>query len=121
MTLKILGIIAILWVLQGVLTYFQVRNLQNKIRELKKKGRVGLGSSKGRFSPGSIVLIAVDDDGKIVEAYRMSGMTVFARFREFDEIKGLYLQEVSYYLSSEKSGSLKKALENALEMLKEKN
>ncbi|SHM92704.1 glucitol operon activator protein [Caldanaerovirga acetigignens] len=117
MTLKLLGIIALMWILQGVFSYFQIKNLQNKLKELKKKGRVGLGSSKGRFSPGCIVIIAVDKDGKIAEAYKMSGMSVFARFKEFEDIKGLYLNELAFYLNPEESGSEKKAIESAIKML----
>ncbi|TYP56780.1 transcriptional regulator GutM [Thermosediminibacter litoriperuensis] len=120
MWVKILAIIGLMWILQGVLTYFQIKNLQGKIKELKKVGRVGIGSAKGRITPGNIVLIAADETGKILEAHRMSGMTVFARFKELEEMKGLYLWEVPYFLNDSDKG-LKKAVENAVKTLKEKN
>ncbi|MCF6095722.1 transcriptional regulator GutM [Thermovorax subterraneus] len=121
MTLRLLGIIAAMWVLQGLLTYFQIKNLRDKLKELKKKGRVGVGNSKGRLSPGCIVIIAVDKGGKIAEAYKMSGMSVFARFKEFEDIKGLYLNELPFYLNSEENGSEKKAIESAIKMLEAHN
>ncbi|MFO7152318.1 MAG: transcriptional regulator GutM [Bacillota bacterium] len=117
MTVKLVGILAAVWILQGLLTYFQIKNLREKLRELKKKGRVGLGNSKGRLSPGCIVLIAVDGEGKIAEAYKMSGMSVFARFREFKDIKGLYLKELPIYLATLEKSSERKAIESALKML----
>ncbi|ADL08190.1 transcriptional regulator GutM [Thermosediminibacter oceani] len=120
MWVKILGIIGLMWILQGIFTYFQIKNLQEKIKQLKKVGRVGIGSAKGKMTPGNIVLIAADKTGKILEAYRMSGMTVFARFKEIKEMKGLYLQEVPYVLNDKDEG-FKKAVENAVKMLQEKN
>ena len=49
MWIKILWIIGAAWVCQGVLVYFQIKNFQ-KIAELKRHGRLGVGTVKGRFS-----------------------------------------------------------------------
>ena len=46
MWIKILWIIGAAWVCQGVLVYFQIKNFQKKIAELKRHGRLGVGTVK---------------------------------------------------------------------------
>ncbi|WP_422445185.1 transcriptional regulator GutM [Thermoanaerobacterium sp. DL9XJH110] len=96
MWIKILVIMGFMWVLQGVLTYFQIKNFQRKLKEMKKHGRVGVGTVKGRLGAGAIVILAADRRGRIVDAQRMSGISVFARFRPLKGIKDLYYWEISH-------------------------
>jgi len=71
------------WILQGVLVYFQIKNFQGKLKELRKKGNIGVGIEKGRLGKGVIVILCVNDENIITDAQIMSGTTVFARFVPF--------------------------------------
>lgn len=84
MWIKVLWLAGVAWILQGILTYFQIKNFQNKLTELRKKGRVGLGIVKGRFGRGVIVMLSVNNENIITDAQIMSGATVFARFVPFN-------------------------------------
>ncbi|NLZ53174.1 MAG: transcriptional regulator [Thermoanaerobacteraceae bacterium] len=86
MWIKVLWLAALAWILQGVLVYFQIKNFQNKIRELRKKGKVGVGIVKGRFGRGVIVILSIDNENIISDAQIMSGTTVFARFVPFNAL-----------------------------------
>lgn len=117
MMIKIIFILAIMWVLQGILTFFQVKNLQKEIKEMKKAGNIGIGSRKGKLGPGCIFIIASDEKGRIINAKKMSGISVFSRFKDIDLLKGLYLDE-AHYLIEDWSKAEKTAAEEALNMLK---
>jgi len=84
MWIKVLGLAGVAWILQGILTYFQIKNFQNKLTELRKNGRVGVGIVKGRFGRGVIVMLSVNNENIITDAQIMSGATVFARFVPFN-------------------------------------
>jgi len=81
-----LWLAALAWILQGVLVYFQIKNFQNKIKELRKKGKVGVGIVKGHFGRGVIVILSIDNENIISDAQIMSGTTVFARFVTFNAL-----------------------------------
>ncbi|HHX24649.1 MAG: transcriptional regulator GutM [Tepidanaerobacteraceae bacterium] len=95
MWIKIISILAVAWILQGVLTYFQIKNFQAKLAEFRKYSRLGVGTVKGRFSKGTIVILGVDDKDTIVDAQIMSGITVFARLRPFCKLKSKKIREIS--------------------------
>jgi glucitol operon activator protein len=97
---KILAIIGFMWVLQGVLTYFQIKNFQRKLKEMKKYGRVGVGTVKGKLGAGAIVILAADKRGKIVDAQKMSGISVFARFGPLKGLQDLYYWEISHIIDN---------------------
>jgi glucitol operon activator protein len=119
MWIKLLWIIGLMWILQGVLTYFQIKNFQIKLKDMKEKGRVGLGTAKGRLGAGAIVILSVDETGRIVEARKMTGISVFARFKPFPELKDLYYWEATKGVDSSNK-SLLKAVTRAVESLSEK-
>lgn len=95
MWIKIISIFAVAWILQGVLTYFQIQSFQAKLAEFRKYNRLGVGTVKGRFSKGIIVILGVDDKDIITDAQIMSGITVFARFRPFYELKCKKINEIN--------------------------
>lgn len=86
MCIKVLWMVAVAWILQGILVYFQIKNFQNKLKELRKNGRTGVGIVKGRFGRGVIVILSIDNENIISDAQIMSGTTVFARFVPFNAL-----------------------------------
>ena len=79
---------------QGIFTFVQIKSYNKKIREMKQYGMVGIGMKKGRLTPGNIVLLAVDKKGTVVRCERMKGISVFARFREVNDLAGVKIGDL---------------------------
>ena len=84
----IFGILLLLMVMQLIGMRLQVRAYRNAVSRLHKLGNLGIGSMRGKFGAGHIVIIACDRDGKIVGGEIMEGMTIFSRFRQMSGIAG---------------------------------
>ncbi|MEL7658179.1 MAG: transcriptional regulator GutM [Bacillota bacterium] len=90
MVLIVFGMIFV----QGIFTFVQIKNYNKKIREMKQYGMVGIGMKKGRLSSGNIILLAVDKEGTVVRCERMKGISVFARFKQVNEMTGIEIGEL---------------------------
>ncbi len=101
MWIKVLWLVGAAWIFQGILVYFQIRNFQAKMAQLRKKGRIGVGTVKSRLGSGVIIIIVAGDTGMITEAQIMTGMTVFARFTPFEILQNRNLDEIPAMLESE--------------------
>lgn len=112
----IVSFVAVAWVLQGVLTYFQIKNFQNKLNELKKHGRFGVGTLKGRFGRGVIVILNVNEEDVITDAQIMTGITVFARFTPFKILKNKNLKDIDF-ITKNMNKNTKSAILKALDSL----
>jgi glucitol operon activator protein len=100
MWMKVLLIIGAAWVCQGILVYFQIKNFQKKLAELKEHGRLGIGTVKGRFGSGVIVILGVNDEDIITNAQIMTGITVFARFVSFEAPQNQNIKDVDIITKS---------------------
>jgi glucitol operon activator protein len=90
-------VLAVLWLLQSVGTYFQIRHYRKVLSGIAREGDegyVGVGNAKARFGKGVILILVVDGDEVVRRALKMRGMTVFARFKEAPELVGLGLDEL---------------------------
>jgi glucitol operon activator protein len=90
-------VLALLWALQIVGTYFQMRHYREVLGRITREGGegyVGVGNAKATFGKGVILILVVDQNDMVVKALRMRGMTVFARFREAPELLGMRLDEL---------------------------
>lgn len=87
----VIPILAVLWFLQSVGTYFQMRHYRRVLGGIAGEGGegyVGVGNAKGRFGKGVILILVSDPGGTVTRALRMRGMTVFARFNEAPDLVG---------------------------------
>lgn len=81
-------LLGVAWGLQMFLAYRQARAFMAQVRRLRGLGRTAIGvSSQNRFARRVYAAIAVDDAGRVREAIRMSGLTVWARPRAVDELR----------------------------------
>lgn len=75
------------------------------MRRLHKKGNIGIGSKRSRIR-NNIVIIACDNQGKIVDGELMEGLTVFTKFKQIPDIIGkdifLLKKNMKLYLKREK-------------------
>lgn len=93
----LLLVFAILWLVQIVGTYYQMRHYRKVLGGITRKGGegyVGVGNAKARFGKGVIMILVAGKDGLVRRALRMRGMTVFARFQEVPELAGSALDDL---------------------------
>jgi glucitol operon activator protein len=76
------------FIVQMALGYFQIKHFTKEYVELRRVGRVAIGKRPGRFRAGTIVLFAISNSGKILQAKKMQGVTVMAKVRELNGFTG---------------------------------
>jgi len=90
-------ILAVAWALQIVGTYFQMRHYREVLRAITREGGegfVGVGNAKATFGKGVILILVADGNDVVNRALRMRGMTIFARFKEAQDLVGMRLKEL---------------------------
>ena len=80
--------------LQYLLTFLQMRSFMSSYRNLRQRGRVAIGKTKGAFRAGAIAMFAIDGNGSILEGSFMQGVTVFARVRTLRGFEGMDVGEI---------------------------
>ncbi|HFH9838281.1 TPA: transcriptional regulator GutM [Streptococcus suis] len=94
-SIYILGAVVIVaYILQIILGLRQLKHFNTTYSELRKKGRVAIGRRAGKIKAGTIVMFAVDKSGKVLDARRMQGVTVAARFKTMPDYIG---QDIHYF------------------------
>ena len=88
------GILFALMIMQLVGTHFQIKKYRKTVSKLHKLGNIGVGGKRGRFGPGSIVVIACKNDGTITGGEIMRGITIFSGFSEIEGIVGKTIYEL---------------------------
>ena len=94
---KLLLVILILFILQFLGGYYQVKNYRATVRQIHKLGNVGIGQKKGKFFNGNIVMVASDGDGIIKGVAILDGITFLSKFHSVDEFLGKPLVGNSIY------------------------
>ena len=90
-------VLALVWALQIVGTYFQMRHYREVLGGITREGGegyVGVGNAKARLGKGVILILVAGEDDVVRRALRMRGMTIFARFQEAPELVGMGLDEL---------------------------
>ena len=96
-SIYILGAVVIVaYILQIIFGLKQLKHFNTTYSELRKKGRVAIGRRSGKIKAGTIVMFAVDRKGMILDAKRMQGVTVVARFKSMPS----YIGQDIHYLDS---------------------
>ncbi len=114
---KVMIFIFIMWMLQGVLAYFQIKHFRKVLNKMKKQGRILIGQQKGKLSAGSILILAIDEDENVINAQEMKGITVFDKFRVKDEFINKSIDELKRELPNIKDKKLSLTLKKAIEQL----
>lgn len=98
------------YVLQCFFCILQIKNFTKAYEPLKNKGRVAIGKIKGGFYAGAITMFAIDKYGFILDGSKMVGVTVFAKFKNFDNLNN---QNIAF-LKEEDLKSFNKPLKKAI-------
>lgn len=89
--------LAIVWALQILGTWYQMRHYQAVLRgitERSTEGYVGVGNAKASLGKGVILILVVGRDGEVSDALRMRGRTILARFEKAPDLVGMRVDEL---------------------------
>lgn len=115
----ILGAFAVAaYILQILFGMKQIKHFNTVYTKLRRKGKVAIGRRPGKLTSGTIILLSINNQGDILEAYKMQGVTVLAKFKSFPQVVGLNIHELSmdHPVLAKEIKLTKKALLNAQEV-----
>ncbi|WP_087063764.1 transcriptional regulator GutM [Corynebacterium glutamicum] len=113
----ILIFFAVFYVVHMVLSLRQMRDFSKTYGQLHDKGKVVIGKHQSILSWGSIVMFQISNDGVIQEGRRIAGVTVFSRFRSFNNFNNADVNDLSNVIKAgvKMPTAVKKAVINASE------
>lgn len=105
-------IIGFLWMIQSILTYFQIRDYQKISIELANQGKLIIGAKRGYLSKGTIIAMTIDNNYNIIDCRLLNGISVLARFRKFEILigKNLFDEDNKNLLNKSARHAYEKAL-----------
>ena len=72
-------VIAVAFIIQFILSSFQMKNFANEFARMRRKGRVVVGRKSGGFHAGAIVMFLIDENGLIREGKKIEGTTFWPK------------------------------------------
>lgn len=108
----------IAWILQYIMTYFQMRRYHKRLNELRKDGLLATGMSGSMYKRKTYGILVVDKDERILHAEQLSGWTVFATLKPVNGLVGLSTKDImddSLELPVPKK--IRSAFQNAVEQI----
>ncbi|MBB5183142.1 transcriptional regulator GutM [Catenisphaera adipataccumulans] len=88
-------VLAAAFILQFVLSSYQMKNFNNEFVKLRKQGKVVVGRKSGGFHAGAIVMFQIDEDGTIVQSKKIEGTTFLARVKDMPGFEGRYVGDLT--------------------------
>ncbi|MGT2753770.1 transcriptional regulator GutM [Streptococcus ovis] len=82
------------YLLQILFGLRQLKHFNETYGELRQLGRVAIGRRAGKIKSGTIVMFAINPDGKVLAAKKMQGVTVLAHFKDMPTYVG---QDIHYF------------------------
>lgn len=93
--LKLIVFAVIMWIINFLFGLIQIKNFNKNYVEMRKHGKVAIGRKKGGFYAGTIVMLLIDEHGKILMCKKMQGFTVLARVKEFNGLNGKIINNIT--------------------------
>ncbi len=91
----IVGLLAAAWLLQIFLSSWQMKRFHDRTRAMRRLGKyTSVGVSGSMYKRKVYTVIAVDEEGRVAAAERLSGSTVMAGAKPVPEVVGLHLDEI---------------------------
>ena len=86
----------VMWGMQLALTYFQIKRFYAKVKSLRQYGITSIGMA-GSFLKGRVyTVVVVDENGVIVNAEKLTGLTVFSNLKPVPDIIGFNINVVDH-------------------------
>ena len=95
--LMMFGVLLLLFTMQSVGGFFQVKEFRKAISRVHKYGNVGIGQKKGFLFTGYLFLVACDSEGIITYNEILDGAFIFSKFHPLETYLGMPLVGTSIY------------------------
>lgn len=122
-TQSALTLLFVFWVLQTAGAWMQWRHYQQSVagnRENWKTGYLGVGKSRRKFGFGAVAMVVVSTDLRVKKVQVMTGMSIFARFKDVPAYEGMSLESLSSSLKAKRDNEqTSKALQDAIQRIEE--
>ena len=101
--MKIIIVLVLLYLANFGTSYYLHKKYVAAQKRVRQYGGVSTARTKGGFTKkGKIVLLALDEEDEIIKyGEKFEGITVFSKFQEIEDIKGLTLDEVESKFADE--------------------
>ena len=101
--MKIIIVLVLLYLANFGTSYYLHKKYVAAQKRVRQQGGVSTARTKGGFTKkGKIVLLAFDEEDEIIKyGEKFEGITVFSKFQEIEDIKGLTLDEVESKFADE--------------------
>lgn len=119
--LNIIIFCAIMWTLNFLFGLLQIKHFNKNFIELRKLGRVAIGKKKGHLKAGTVVMLVIDDEERIIVAKKMQGITIFARVKKFVGLEGKKIYELEKENLNRYNKLMRAAIEDAVNNYKKFN
>lgn len=120
---KVFIALAVLWIIQAILTFTQNKNISKEFSDIQRSntGYLGIGFKKAKFNLGRGVILAivVGFDGLVKDFRVLSGVSVLAKFKQFNDYIGLTIEQAKEKLKAEQHKRVIEAFEQAIEKINE--
>lgn len=96
----------------------QIKHFNQIYLEMRRKGKVAIGRRSGKIKAGTIVMFAIDHKRIIIDARKMQGVTVLAKFRLLPQYIGTDIHYIDSYhpLVRTENKLVQQAMANAREI-----
>jgi glucitol operon activator protein len=118
---KGLILLAVLWALQAVGTWVQMRHYRTVMGSIARSwpdGHLGASAVRGYLGKGVIAIVVATPDDVVRQVFVMEGRSVFAKFRECPEDRGLTLAALATAEGKAKQKSRQKAMAGAIAQIR---
>lgn len=113
-------LLVIMWILQAVGTWLQMRHYRSVMRSIEGRwndGYLGIGNARSSFGRGVILMVVVGPDETVRELLTMEGRSVLAKFRPLEEFRGRSLASLREDEAFNKVRGRAKALDQAIQQI----
>ena len=93
--IAIVGLLAAAWLLQIFLSSWPMKRFHERTQQMRKLGEyTSVGVAGSMYKRKVYTVVAVDEDGRVTAAEKLSGTTVLAKSKPVPEVVGLHLDEL---------------------------
>lgn len=102
------------FLIQHLFGFFQIKHFTNEYVKLRKLGKVAIGRRPGKIRSGTIVMFAINNGGKIIQAKKIQGVTIFSRVKDLKGFEGKFLKKLTQDDMSHCNKLLQEAIKDAI-------
>lgn len=92
--LVIFALLVVMWILQFVMTYVQMRRYTKRLKVIRQAGLTAVGMGGSKYKGRAYGVLTIDDDNQVIHAERMSGWSNFAGLRPVPDIVGMKIEDI---------------------------